>query len=191
MTNRNRLIVYGLAAALVLSGFLFGRMTSSDRAEAFNSGGAAVAASPTPATAPEAEASAFYLSDYKTGYSDGFEAGTTGQGNGLATTTREGYNEGFKQGFADGYQAVVAANTSAPVAARSGVQPVAYRSAARQRPVFVERKRNSTLKNVLTIAAPAAIGAGVGGAVGGRKGAGVGALLGGGGGALYHLIKNK
>jgi hypothetical protein len=44
---------------------------------------------------------------------------------------------------------------------------------------------------ILTIAAPAAIGAGIGALVGGKKGAGVGALFGGGGGALYHLIKRR
>lgn len=197
--NRNRLIVYGLAAGLVLAGFLFGRISKSDTAEAFNSGSNITAASATPeastAAAPTAatEASAFYLSDYKTGYSDGYQAGTTGQGNGLAATTREGYNEGFKVGFADGYQAIAAAPTSAAPVAGGAARPtsVAYRTVERQRPVFVERKRNSKLKTALTIAAPAAIAAGVGGAVGGKKGAGIGALLGGGGGALYHLIKNK
>jgi len=44
---------------------------------------------------------------------------------------------------------------------------------------------------ILTIAAPAAIGAGIGGIARGGKGAGIGALLGGGGGALYHLYKNR
>jgi len=43
---------------------------------------------------------------------------------------------------------------------------------------------------ILRIAAPAAIGAGIGGIAGGGKGAGIGALIGGGGGALYHLIKH-
>jgi hypothetical protein len=43
---------------------------------------------------------------------------------------------------------------------------------------------------ILRIAAPAAIGAGIGGIAKGGKGAGIGALLGGGGGALYHLIKH-
>jgi len=44
---------------------------------------------------------------------------------------------------------------------------------------------------LLTIGAPAAIGAGLGALFGGGKGAGVGALLGGGGGAAYYLIKHR
>ena len=51
--------------------------------------------------------------------------------------------------------------------------------------------RSSKLRTALTIAAPAALGAGVGAWAGGKKGAGVGALLGGGGGALYHLFKSR
>ena len=43
---------------------------------------------------------------------------------------------------------------------------------------------------ILRIAAPAAIGAGIGAIANGGKGAGIGALLGGGGGALYQLIKH-
>jgi hypothetical protein len=57
-----------------------------------------------------------------------------------------------------------------------------------------ERNRRgigSTGRAVLTVAAPAAIAAGVGAIVGGKKGAVVGALLGGGGGAAYYLLKNR
>ena len=43
----------------------------------------------------------------------------------------------------------------------------------------------------LTVAAPAAVAAGVGALVGGKKGAGIGALLGGGGGAAYYLINHR
>lgn len=52
-------------------------------------------------------------------------------------------------------------------------------------------RRQSTRDAVLTVAGPAAVGAGVGAIVGGGKGAGVGALIGGGGGALYYLLKNR
>lgn len=195
VSNRDRLMVLGLAAVLVLSGFAFGRWSRSDKAEAITTESRPVAAAPTPEVAVEtagAEAQAFYLSDYKTGYSDGYEAGMNGQGNALATTTRVGYNEGFKEGFADGYQARATGAEAAPVAySRTTARPVSRQVVYRERPVFVERKKNSKLKTALTIAAPAAIAAGVGGAFAGKKGAGVGALLGGGGGALYHLIKNK
>jgi len=51
--------------------------------------------------------------------------------------------------------------------------------------------RNSTTDAVLTVAAPAAIGAGVGAILEGSKGAAVGALLGGGGGALFYLLKHN
>ena len=49
----------------------------------------------------------------------------------------------------------------------------------------------STGRALLTIGAPAAIGAGVGALLSGKKGAAVGALLGGGGGAAYYLIKRR
>lgn len=51
--------------------------------------------------------------------------------------------------------------------------------------------RDSLRRTVLTVAAPAAIGAGVGALLSGKKGAAVGALLGGGGGAAYHLLRNR
>jgi hypothetical protein len=53
------------------------------------------------------------------------------------------------------------------------------------------RDRNSTRNAVLTVAGPAAVGAGVGAIMGGGKGAGIGALIGGGGGALYYLVRNR
>jgi hypothetical protein len=53
------------------------------------------------------------------------------------------------------------------------------------------RRGHSTRNMLLTIGAPAAIGAGVGALFGGGKGAGVGALLGGGGGAAYYLIRHR
>ena len=53
------------------------------------------------------------------------------------------------------------------------------------------RDRNSTRRAVLTVAGPAAVGAGVGAIMGGGKGAGIGALIGGGGGALYYLVRNR
>ena len=53
------------------------------------------------------------------------------------------------------------------------------------------RGGHSTRNLVLTVAAPAAIGAGVGAIAGGGKGAGIGALVGGGGGALFYLLKHR
>jgi len=51
--------------------------------------------------------------------------------------------------------------------------------------------RHSTRDAILTVAAPAAVGAGIGAIAGGGKGAGVGALIGGGGGALFYLLKHR
>jgi hypothetical protein len=51
--------------------------------------------------------------------------------------------------------------------------------------------RHSTRDAILTVAAPAAVGAGIGAIVGGGKGAGVGALIGGGGGALFYLLRHN
>jgi hypothetical protein len=56
---------------------------------------------------------------------------------------------------------------------------------------YYRGRRNSTRNLVLTVAGPAAVGAGIGAITGGQKGAGVGALIGGGGGALFYLLKNR
>jgi hypothetical protein len=53
---------------------------------------------------------------------------------------------------------------------------------------YYRGRRNSTRNLLLTVGAPAAIGAGIGAIAGGGKGAGIGALVGGGGGALYYLL---
>lgn len=176
-----RLITIGMAVALLIGGYAVGRMGDSTGTNAAGENKLVEGATAAPNNQQ------FYLSDFKTGYSDGYNSGLSGSSQSLAATDRDGYNEGFKQGFADGFQAKsteAPQRTSAPALARSGVQrEVVYRSAP--------RKSSSKLKTALTIAAPAAIGAGVGGIVGGGKGAGVGALLGGGGGALYHLMKDK
>lgn len=67
--------------------------------------------------------------------------------------------------------------------------PYRYRSVASDR--YYAPRGHSTRNMILRIAAPAAIGAGVGALFGGKRGAGVGALLGGGGGAIYHLTRNR
>lgn len=72
---------------------------------------------------------------------------------------------------------------------RSYYSPYRYRGVAADR--YYYRRGHSTRDTILRIAAPAAVGAGVGALLGGGKGAGVGALLGGGGGAIYHLLRNR
>jgi hypothetical protein len=56
---------------------------------------------------------------------------------------------------------------------------------------YAARRGHSTRRMLLTIGAPAALGAGLGALFGGGKGAGVGALLGGGGGAAYYLLRHR
>jgi cytoskeletal protein RodZ len=200
MTKSQRILAIVLGAAMLISGFAFGRMAETPKTVAEESKSAlATASSPSSSPAPEAspattaettaaasESQAFYLSDFKTGYTDGYNAGTSGQSSNVANTTRAGYNDGFKNGYADGFQTRAKQGVTRPVS-RAARQEVVYRPSGSS----ARRRGDSKLKTVLTIAAPAAIGAGIGAAAGGGKGAAAGALIGGGGGALYHLIKNR
>ncbi len=206
MTKSQRILAVILGAAMLISGFAFGRMAETPKTVAEESK-SELAAAPSPASSPTPEASpaplaeasvaangdqAFYLTDFKTGYADGYNAGLSGQSSSAINTDRAGYNEGFKKGYADGYQArakQATLNSRAPArtVTRVSRQEVVYRPSGST----ARRRGDSKLKTVLTIAAPAAIGAGIGAAAGGGKGAAAGALIGGGGGALYHLIKNR
>ena len=200
MTKSQRILAIVLGAAMLISGFAFGRMAETPKTVAEESKSSlATASSPSSSPAPEAspatsaettaaasESQAFYLSDFKTGYTDGYNAGMSGQSSSVTNTTRAGYNDGFKGGYADGFQARAKQGVTRPVT-RATRQEVVYRPSGSS----ARRRGDSKLKTVLTIAAPAAIGAGIGAAAGGGKGAAAGALIGGGGGALYHLIKNR
>jgi len=75
-------------------------------------------------------------------------------------------------------------------------RPVAYgtsRAAARRSTVqYVERApRRSKTKSALMIAGSAATGAGVGGAIKGKKGALIGAAIGGGSASIYEAAKRR
>jgi len=66
-------------------------------------------------------------------------------------------------------------------------QNITYRSGN-----YKKRSRStSKTRTALRIAAPAALGAGIGVLAGGKKGAAAGALIGGGSGAIYHLLKSR
>ncbi len=182
MTLRQRLLAVGAAVALLFSGMAFGRFTDSPKSTSADEAKTSLTESPKTIS----DADAFYLKDFKTGYDEGFAAGQTGQTSNVIATDREGYNEGFKKGYADAYQANQNSAQPLPVAYRGGQQTV-YKPASYP----AKRRGSSKLKTALTIAAPAAIGAGIGVAAGGKKGAAAGALIGGGGGALYHLLKNR
>lgn len=101
------------------------------------------------------------------------------------------FEDGYRAGYRDAQQDCIAPQAVAPTryaprarsAPRVRVAGVRYEAAP--------RKDHSTRNMILRIAAPAAIGAGIGAIAGGKRGAGAGALIGGGGGALYHLIKHR
>lgn len=192
MTGSQRILGIVIAAAMLISGFAFGRMAETPKTTAEESKASLNSATPN-STAPAANEAAnsnqaFYLTDFKTGYNDGYSAGMNGQNSGAINTNRPGYNEGFKDGYADGYKALNESPSARPAGTtRLARQEVVYRSSG----TVARRQGSSKLKTALTIAAPAAIGAGIGAAAGGGRGAAAGALIGGGGGALYHLIKNR
>jgi hypothetical protein len=130
----------------------------------------------------------------------------SGQTNATDATSST-YDEGYRSGYQDGRReceqlraARGASSTSTGHAARyystrSTRRYYASRSYARRGVAGVSyvapRRSHSTRNMLLTIAAPAALAAGIGGIAGGGRGAGIGALLGGGGGALYYLIKHR
>jgi hypothetical protein len=197
MTGSQRILAIVVASAMLIGGFAFARIADTPKTTAEEGKTALNSSAPETASSAANEAAsenqAFYLSDFKTGYSDGYNAGLTGQSSGVINTTRAGYNEGFKEGYADGFQA--RANQQ-PLNENAIARPIAANRVVQQEVVYRPsgyrtKRRSSKLKTALTIAAPAAIGAGIGVAAGGKKGAAVGALIGGGGGALYHLIKNR
>jgi hypothetical protein len=185
MTLKQRAIVIGIVCTLLLSGFAFGRITSSPSSTSAEESKSALDSSQPPDNRTTNSGGAFYLQDFKNGYDDGFNSRMTGEIPTGVAADPVGYNEGFKQGYADSYKTQLSAGQRT-VVYRSGQQTV-YKPSR----VIVQRRGGSKLKTALTIAAPAALGAGIGALAGGGKGAAVGALLGGGGGAAYHLYKNR
>lgn len=115
---------------------------------------------------------------------------TESSGAPTAGTAGSTFEDGYRSGYRDAQQDC---SVTQPVA-RTRYAPRA-RSSQRVRVAGVRyeapRKDHSTRNMILRIAAPAAIGAGIGAIAGGKRGAGAGALIGGGGGALYHLIKHR
>ncbi|MEK6322782.1 MAG: hypothetical protein AABN33_13990 [Acidobacteriota bacterium] len=109
------------------------------------------------------------------------------------------YEDGYRAGYRDGHQdcattqnTSVARSSSVARSTRSTPRYSAPRARVAGARYYAEpRKDHSTRNLILTIAGPAAVGAGIGAIARGGKGAGIGALLGGGGGALYHLYKNR
>jgi hypothetical protein len=69
------------------------------------------------------------------------------------------------------------------------VQTVVRTQAAPRRTTVIERPRRNWKKTALVIGGSTAAGAGVGGAIGGKKGALIGAALGGGASSLYEATR--
>src|SRR5262245_46415313 len=110
MTKSQRILAIVLGAAMLISGFAFGRMAETPKTTA-EEGKASLATTAAPSSSPAPEASpvtsaettaaasenqAFYLSDFKTGYTEGYNAGKSGQSSNVTNSTRPGYNDGFK-----------------------------------------------------------------------------------------------
>ena len=93
-----------------------------------------------------------------------------------------------------GYGRTVATNYYSPngyrgVASQRYYSQPYYNGGAGSR--YYGRYRDHSTRNlVLSVVAPAAVGAGIGAIAGGGKGAGIGAAIGGGGGALFYLLKH-
>jgi hypothetical protein len=95
----------------------------------------------------------------------------------------------------DGSRRTVAANYYSPdgyrgVASQRYYSQPYYNGGAGSRYYGRNYQDHSTRNLVLTVLAPAAVGAGIGAIAGGGKGAGIGAAIGGGGGALFYLLKH-
>jgi len=113
-------------------------------------------------------------------------------GNTSATAGQTTYEDGYRAGYRDGHQDCSTTQNTSSVRRSSYAPRYAPRTrVAGARYYAAPRRGHSTRNMILTIAGPAAVGAGIGAIAKGGKGAGIGALLGGGGGALYHLIKRR
>lgn len=117
------------------------------------------------------------------------------------------YEEGYRSGYLDAEQHCAQSQGTTRASSASARRTTRYYSTRSTRRYYSRRPyarsgvagvsysappRGHSVRNmILTIAAPAALAAGIGGIAGGGKGAGIGALIGGGGGALYYLIKHR
>jgi hypothetical protein len=112
-------------------------------------------------------------------------------GTATAPAGQTSYEEGYRAGYRDGHQDCSTVQNTSSVRRTSYTRRYSSpRTKVAGATYYAPRRGHSTRNMILRIAAPAAIGAGIGGIAKGGKGAGIGALIGGGGGALYHLIKH-
>lgn len=121
------------------------------------------------------------------------DAASETSANPRGTTSSQSYEDGYRAGYNDGHQDCgPIQNTSISRRAHYSPRYSSRRVRVAGARYYAEPRRGHSTRNmILTIAGPAAVGAGIGAIARGGKGAGVGALLGGGGGALYYLYKHR
>ena len=101
------------------------------------------------------------------------------------------FENGYRAGYHDAQQDCGSTRTVARTHSSTRVHSGGRVRVAGVRYYAEGHRGHSTRNMILRIAAPAAIGAGIGAIAGGGKGAGAGALIGGGAGALYQVIKHS
>ncbi|HKV39158.1 MAG TPA: hypothetical protein VJX67_08090 [Blastocatellia bacterium] len=188
-------IVFMVVIGLVLGGFTWIASEVHSRNSA-QPGGLDTASlqtsagqTPSPATSPEANR--YPVSDNQSPNQGGAPDASM---NGSNTP---GYDAGYRAGYQDGLQGCDqgrgAYGSTSRYRSPGRVAHASYlrRGVAGETYYAPRRRRHSTRNMILTVAAPAALAAGIGGIAGGGKGAGIGALIGGGGGALYYLLKHR
>jgi hypothetical protein len=189
----NKAIAIALVAALVVSA-LFALKTSKAESETAQPPTAQPAVNQDPQQVDKT-----YLNDFRMGFMEGFEAGVLNLPYPEMSGRTSGYIDGFSQGYNDGrnQQAVLqgqlcgtrATVIPAHIAPRNqsatAISPTSHRSSLSPRPI--DRGLSSTTRKMLLIGSGAALGAGIGAAVGGKKGAGIGAAIGGGTGTVMAL----
>jgi len=123
------------------------------------------------------------------------ERATATQDSNKAVTQPAANDESYSAGYRDGWRDASEPRSMSAASSRvryGGTTHAARRSKVAGATYYARNRRGHSTRNaILTVAAPAALGAGVGAIAGGKRGAGAGALIGGGAGALYYLIKRK
>lgn len=191
----NKVVATALVVALLVATF-FAFRTSRAEGEAAQPATKAEAAQPAANQDPQVDKA--YLSDFRAGYMAGFEAGVLNMPYPEMAGRTNGYIDGFSQGYNDGrnQQAVLqdqfCGNRATVVPAHisprnrsAALSPASHGNSVSPR--RVDRGLSSTTRKLLLIGSGAALGAGIGAAVGGKKGAGIGAAIGGGTGTVMAL----
>lgn len=155
-------------------------------------GGIAWLSSGSHKSEPTALAESTKTSQSAVAQSDAAYASTADTNATSSSSGNQPYEEGYKAGYRDGHQDCLSSRSSYRRTSYVGRRYYAPRARVAGATYYAQPRRGHSTRNmILTIAGPAAIGAGIGAIAKGGKGAGIGALLGGGGGALYYLYKHR